>query len=147
MHERLLSAWRIEDQAFQITFCRAFLIHFSAPNKAIRKVAWALVCPSRKASQKRWGDASRLPANREKEVVFRPSFPYGLIRQRRQSMTKMPAARILVADDEPLFLRTTAELLRKAGFTCECAADGDAALRALARGSFDLVISDLNMPG
>jgi two-component system response regulator HydG len=62
-------------------------------------------------------------------------------------MTKVPAARILVADDEPLFLRTTAELLRKAGFKCECAADGDAALRALARESFDLLISDLNMPG
>jgi two-component system response regulator HydG len=62
-------------------------------------------------------------------------------------MTKTAPARILIADDEPLFLRTTAELLRKAGYECSCAADGDAALQALAREPFDLVISDLNMPG
>ncbi len=58
-----------------------------------------------------------------------------------------PTPRILVADDEPLFLRTTAELLRKAGYECVCAADGNAALQALAREHFDLVLSDLNMPG
>ncbi len=62
-------------------------------------------------------------------------------------MVKAPTARILVADDEPLFLRTTAELLRKAGYECACAADGIAALQALGRESFDLIISDLNMPG
>ncbi len=62
-------------------------------------------------------------------------------------MAKTPAARILIADDEPLFLRTTAELLRKAGYECSCAADGNAALEALARNPFDLIISDLNMPG
>jgi two-component system response regulator HydG len=62
-------------------------------------------------------------------------------------MAKAPLARILIADDEPLFLRTTAELLRKAGYECSCAADGSAALQALSREPFDLVISDLNMPG
>jgi two-component system response regulator HydG len=59
-----------------------------------------------------------------------------------------PAAyRILIADDEPLFLRTTAELLRKEGFDCTCAPNGIAALEALAKEKFDLVLSDLNMPG
>ena len=62
-------------------------------------------------------------------------------------MAKVPTARILVADDEPLFLRTTAELLRKAGYECACATDGNAALQILAREPFDLIISDLNMPG
>ena len=56
-------------------------------------------------------------------------------------------ARILIADDEPLFLRTTAELLRRAGYECICAANGNVALDALTRESFDLVLSDLNMPG
>jgi two-component system response regulator HydG len=55
--------------------------------------------------------------------------------------------RILIADDEPLFLRTTAELLRKEGFECVCAPSGTAALEALSREKFDLVLSDLNMPG
>lgn len=55
--------------------------------------------------------------------------------------------RILIADDEPLFLQTTGQLLRKAGYDCECVADGNAALRQLASQPFDLIISDLNMPG
>ncbi|WP_397569168.1 sigma-54-dependent transcriptional regulator [Schlesneria sp. T3-172] len=55
--------------------------------------------------------------------------------------------RILIADDEPLYLRTTGQLLRKAGFECECVPDADAALAKLETGSFDLILSDLNMPG
>ncbi len=59
----------------------------------------------------------------------------------------MAEERILIADDEPLYLRTTAALLRKAGYACVTAADGAAALEALAREPVDLVLSDLNMPG
>jgi DNA-binding NtrC family response regulator len=62
-------------------------------------------------------------------------------------MSKPNAARILIADDEPLFLQTTAALLSKAGFTCTKAPSGTAALESLSREPFDLVISDLNMPG
>ena len=62
-------------------------------------------------------------------------------------MTDTPNARILIADDEPLYLRTTGELLRKAGYECECVPDAGAALVALSRDPFDLVLSDLNMPG
>jgi DNA-binding NtrC family response regulator len=57
------------------------------------------------------------------------------------------AAQILIADDEPLFLRTTAALLRKAGYECLTAADGSAALEILKQQPVDLVLSDLNMPG
>lgn len=62
-------------------------------------------------------------------------------------MTDQPSARILIADDEPLYLRTTGELLRKAGYECVCVPDAHAAVEALSRDSFDLVLSDLNMPG
>lgn len=62
-------------------------------------------------------------------------------------MTEPATARILIADDEPLFLRTTAALLRKAGYHCETAPTGQAALDMLARDAFDLILSDLNMPG
>lgn len=62
-------------------------------------------------------------------------------------MCEPTAARILVADDEPLFLRTTAALLRKAGYHCATASTGQAALELLAREPFDLILSDLNMPG
>lgn len=58
-----------------------------------------------------------------------------------------PLARILIADDEPLFLKTTGELLTKAGYQCRCVPDAHSALDALGREPFDLVLSDLNMPG
>lgn len=63
----------------------------------------------------------------------------------------MSRGRILIADDEPTFLTSTAELLRREGFTVETATDGDAAVAAMvaARGEtpFDLLITDLEMPG
>ncbi len=62
-------------------------------------------------------------------------------------MGDSPAKRILIADDEPLYLRTTAALLRKQGYDCVCAPNGNAALDALSSEHFDLVLSDLNMPG
>ena len=63
-------------------------------------------------------------------------------------MTEQQAVkRILIADDEPLYLRTTGQLLRKAGYECECVPDANAALDKLRSESFDLILSDLNMPG
>jgi len=55
--------------------------------------------------------------------------------------------RILLADDEPTFLSATADLLRREGFTCETATNGDAALVRLGEEDFDLLITDLEMPG
>lgn len=55
--------------------------------------------------------------------------------------------RILIADDEPLYLRTTSQLLTKAGYDCIGVPDGTTALDRLRREHFDLVLSDLNMPG
>src|SRR5687768_9757648 len=62
-------------------------------------------------------------------------------------MNKHHPARILIVDDEPLYLRTTAALLKKAGYECLTAADGASALNILAAEKVDLVLSDLNMPG
>jgi len=55
--------------------------------------------------------------------------------------------RILIADDEPLYLRTTGQLLRKAGYECVCVPGGVEALNKLQNEPFDLILSDLNMPG
>lgn len=62
-------------------------------------------------------------------------------------MNENDKQRILIADDEPLYLRTTGQLLRKAGYDCVCVSSGDAALEKLRTESFDLILSDLNMPG
>lgn len=60
---------------------------------------------------------------------------------------KATAGRILVADDEPLYLRTTGDLLRRAGYECTCVTDANMAKAKLKEGSYDLLLSDLNMPG
>ena len=54
---------------------------------------------------------------------------------------------ILLADDEPTFLNATADLLRAEGYTCETVADGESALAHVRAQQFDLLVTDLEMPG
>lgn len=62
-------------------------------------------------------------------------------------MNEPPKARLLLADDEPLYLETTAQLLRKAGYACHCVADAAGAIEFLRSEPVDLLLTDLNMPG
>ena len=55
-------------------------------------------------------------------------------------------ARILVVEDEPDLLRITVYRLEKAGYEVATAIDGRAALEAVRRGDFDLILLDLNLP-
>jgi len=55
--------------------------------------------------------------------------------------------KILIADDEPLFRQTTGELLETAGYMCTSVSSASEALEAMRQEQFDLVLSDLNMPG
>jgi DNA-binding response OmpR family regulator len=55
--------------------------------------------------------------------------------------------RILLADDEPTFLNATADLLRAEGYQCTTVHDGEGALEAVSIQPFDLLITDLEMPG
>lgn len=59
----------------------------------------------------------------------------------------MSRGRILIADDEPTFLTSTAELLRREGFTVDTVEDAPGALAAISAASYDLLITDLEMPG
>ncbi len=56
-------------------------------------------------------------------------------------------ARVLVVDDEEAVLRVHARVLSKAGYQVETAADGHAAERVLDKVSFDVIVSDIDMPG
>jgi two-component system NtrC family sensor kinase len=58
-----------------------------------------------------------------------------------------PRARILVVDDEPTFAGLLCEALASDGHLAESAADGAEALDRLRAQRFDLVVSDLKMPG
>ncbi len=55
--------------------------------------------------------------------------------------------RILLADDEELFVEATADLLRSEGYLCDYAWDAAEASTALETQSYDLLIIDINMPG
>jgi DNA-binding response OmpR family regulator len=59
----------------------------------------------------------------------------------------MSRGRILIADDEPTFLNSTAELLRREGFTVDTVEDAASALDAISAATYDLLITDLEMPG
>jgi CheY-like chemotaxis protein len=56
------------------------------------------------------------------------------------------AYRILVADDDPAVLETSAKILRTAGYEVRTAVDGFDALAELRRSLPDVIISDLRMP-
>ena len=57
------------------------------------------------------------------------------------------AGRILFIDDDPVGREVALFNLRKAGYEVTAAEDGAAGLSAFATSPFDLVITDLKMPG
>jgi len=59
----------------------------------------------------------------------------------------MATGRILVVDDERFFLEMFREALGSAGHVTRVAASGEEALAALGQESFDLVVTDVVMPG
>src|SRR2546430_1993611 len=57
------------------------------------------------------------------------------------------AARILIADDEETFLHSMGALLRREGYACDCVRDAREAAAALEQAAYDLMITDVYMPG
>lgn len=54
---------------------------------------------------------------------------------------------VLIVDDEVPLLRAYASVLRQAGYVVETAEDGDLARDLVAKRSFDVIVSDITMPG
>lgn len=59
----------------------------------------------------------------------------------------VPARRALVVDDEQEIAESLADFLSIDGFACDLAVGGAAAKERLAAGTYDLIVSDLRMPG
>jgi CheY-like chemotaxis protein len=59
----------------------------------------------------------------------------------------MAPLRILVVDDEPVVVESVARMLESQGHMVTIATDGTAALRRFCEQSYDLVLSDIVMPG
>ena len=55
--------------------------------------------------------------------------------------------RVLIADDDEAFRTATKAFLRRQGFDCENAKDASTAIEMLRNSDFELLISDINMPG
>lgn len=64
-----------------------------------------------------------------------------------QSFPAPGAADILVVDDEPSIRRMLARLLDRNGYRCAEAATAEEARGLIREGGFDLVLTDMNMPG
>lgn len=62
-------------------------------------------------------------------------------------MTNRAIKKILIADDDEQFRNAIRTFLGHKQYDCHAVAGADEALKALEGGSFDLVISDVNMPG
>jgi len=59
----------------------------------------------------------------------------------------MAPKRILVADDDPSILRLVTEILKRANYEVDTAANGREALAKIERTRYDVVMLDLMMPG
>lgn len=59
----------------------------------------------------------------------------------------LPLGRVLFADDDELFRISLGERLRRAGFVCDFATTATEAVEMLRTNSYDVLLSDINMPG
>jgi DNA-binding NtrC family response regulator len=59
----------------------------------------------------------------------------------------MKGAKILLVDDEVVFTTNMGKLLTNRGYKVTAANSGDAAIQALEKEAFDVVVLDLKMPG
>lgn len=53
----------------------------------------------------------------------------------------------MIADDEEVFLQSTADLLRRQGYECDCVQNAPEACEKLGKNDYDLLIADIKMPG
>jgi DNA-binding NtrC family response regulator len=59
----------------------------------------------------------------------------------------MSGSRILLVDDENVFTKNMAKLLKFRGYEVSAVNSGDAAIRELEQNHFDVIVLDLKMPG
>jgi CheY-like chemotaxis protein/putative methionine-R-sulfoxide reductase with GAF domain len=55
--------------------------------------------------------------------------------------------RVLIVDDQPIITDLLVDILKRMGYSSEVAMDGKEGIKAFAKDGFDLVITDLGMPG
>src|SRR5690606_23143925 len=91
-----------------------------------------------------WGSRSRSASS---SCITAPSGSTTHPAVGHDSTSRFPMARILVADDEPGLREFITDALELDGHVVAAAPDGKAAAKLLDERGFDLVITDLKMPG
>lgn len=98
----------------------------------------------------RWGGELELESEEEKGSVFRIRLPVAAKGEKEPAEAPPEAPRslrILCIDDEPRLLDVIKVLLSEDGHAVECANSGPEGLDKFDPGKFDVVITDLGMPG
>ncbi|GJQ60118.1 MAG: response regulator [Candidatus Scalindua sp. AMX11] len=72
---------------------------------------------------------------------------YWLNTKKLLSQKKAKKGMVLIADDDEVFLRVISSLLRREGYECVCATDAKTVLENMKSCRYDLLVSDINMPG
>ncbi|MDF1702174.1 MAG: response regulator, partial [Planctomycetota bacterium] len=75
---------------------------------------------------------------------LRPEAPSG---PRRAASEAGSGKHVLVVDDDTYICDVVTRVIRNHGYTADVANDGEEALKYLSRGEYDLVITDVRMPG
>ena len=114
-----------EDERTSATMARAKLLSSSRPSRADQSgvADTAIGVPGSVASDPELADDAELDSRIEGE-------------QRR----------VLLVDDQPSVLRSMARVLNVRGYVVETASNGAEAIQKVARGDFDVVLSDIAMP-
>src|SRR5437660_4078389 len=123
------------------------------PRWGAPREGWASASRFLEASSRRCGDGSKC---RPLSAAPRPSW-WSYLAMRRSSphasdlkgssLIMSDVARILIADDEETFLQSMGALLRREGYACDCVRDAREAAAALEQAAYDLLITDIYMPG
>ena len=61
--------------------------------------------------------------------------------------TNSPTARILVVDDESAIRYSITKTLQRVGYQVDSAASGEEALQMMSQSHFDVILTDIRMPG
>jgi len=91
------------------------------------------------------GPGSALPASEKGSDA--PSRSPGRAGAAVLAETPRPQPRILVVDDEPHVVQIFQDLLAQRGYEVSSSTNGDDAIVQVTKGSFDLVLTDINLPG
>jgi PAS domain S-box-containing protein len=96
----------------------------------------------------RSGEGSRFwfTARARKPVADKPPADDGATAPDRQGATALSGRRVLLAEDEPVNREISRMLLEELGLRVDAAEDGEAALALAARGGYDLILMDMQMP-